>query len=80
MFYTYILKSETKGTYYYGSTENIEKRIHEHNAGKIRYTKSKRPWIIHYFETFPSQSEAMKREKFFKTIDGYLHLKRCKII
>lgn len=37
--------------YYYGSTENLEKRLKEHNAGRQKYTKGRRPWILHYSET-----------------------------
>ncbi|MFI5222234.1 MAG: GIY-YIG nuclease family protein [Bacteroidia bacterium] len=75
-FYAYILKSESHGTYYYGSCENLDKRIKEHNGGKVRYTKGRRPWVLHYSEAFSSRSEAVKREIFFKTIDGFNYLKR----
>jgi len=79
-YYAYILKSVSHQTYYYGSTGNVEKRLKGHNAGKVRYTKSRRPWIIHYFEKFETKSEAIKRENFFKTIEGYNYLKDNKII
>ena len=79
MYYTYILISESKGTYYYGHTANLEKRMHEHNKGKVRSTKVRRPWKIHYFESFKTKSEAAKREYFFKSIAGYRWLKEQKI-
>ncbi len=79
-YYTYILKSLSHGTYYYGSTENIDKRLKEHNAGRQKYTKGRRPWVIHYFEKFEKRSEAMQRERYFKTIDGYNYLKSRGII
>ena len=75
MFFTYILKNEKTGSYYYGHCENIEIRLKRHNAGKVRSTKSKRPWMIHYFEEFPSRSEAYKRELYFKSRRGYKFLK-----
>jgi len=80
IFYTYILKSQKDGRYYYGSTSDIDKRLKIHNAGKVRSTKSRRPFVIHYLETFESKSEAIKRENFFKSIDGYNFLKSQGII
>ena len=75
MFYPYILKSLRDGSYYYGSTKDIDQRLREHNSGKVRYTKGHLPYAIHYFETFSSRKEANEREKFFKSIEGYKWLK-----
>ena len=80
MFHAYILKSLKDNRYYYGHTENIEKRLNEHNRGKVKSTKSRRPFVLHYFESFGSKSEAAKRELFFKSIDGYVYLKNNGII
>jgi len=80
MFYAYILKSQTFGTHYYGSTEDLNKRLIDHNSGKVKYTKSRRPWFMHYSEAYDTRSEAYKREKFFKSIDGYVFLKEKGII
>jgi putative endonuclease len=80
MYFTYILKSVKDGTYYYGSTSNVEKRLKNHNAGKSRYTKGHRPYVVHYTERFSVRSEAMARERYFKTIDGYNWLKANLII
>ncbi|MEX0720783.1 MAG: GIY-YIG nuclease family protein, partial [Balneolaceae bacterium] len=75
IYYAYILKSESHGTYYYGSADDVNKRLKQHNAGKVRYTKGRKPWKLHYVEEFESRSEARKREAFFKSIDGYVYLK-----
>jgi putative endonuclease len=80
MFFTYILISQTHGTYYYGHTSNLNNRLIEHNRGYVRYTSGRRPWIIHYFEEYNTKSEAAKREYFFKSIEGYKYLKENKII
>jgi putative endonuclease len=80
MFYAYILKSLKDGTYYKGSTDNLQKRIKQHNSGKVKYTKGHLPYKLHYFEEFETRSEALKREKFFKSIDGYKWLKDNNII
>ncbi len=76
----YILKSTKDNKYYYGSTENISKRIKDHNAGKVRSTKGRRPLVLHYYEEFVSTQEARKRENYFKSIDGYNWLKKKGII
>ena len=80
MYYTYILKSLKDGTYYKGSTDNLEERIKQHNSGKVRYTKGHLPYQLHYFEEFVTRTEALKREKFFKSVDGYKWLKENNII
>jgi putative endonuclease len=79
-YFTYILKSEYDGTYYYGSTKDLKERLKAHNSGKSRYTKGRRPWKLHYFEEFESRSEAVKREAFFKSVEGYIFLKEKNII
>ena len=56
--------------------EKMEKRLHIHNAGKVRYTKGHIPYKLHYFEKYPTRKEAAARERFFKTIDGFVWL-RC---
>ena len=80
MFFAYILQSDIDQTYYYGHSKNLENRLKSHNQGKVRSTKSKRPWKVHYFEEFETKSEAYKREMFFKSIDGYRYLKEQNII
>ena len=62
MFFTYILKSEVDGSHYYGHSKDVNARLARHNKGAIRSTKAKRPWNIHYYEEFPTKSEAYKRE------------------
>lgn len=62
MNYTYILQC-SDGTYYTGWTNNLEKRIACHNAGKgAKYTKARLPVELAYYEAFESKQEAMKRE------------------
>ena len=79
-YFVYILKSVKYQTYYYGSTEDVTKRLKEHNAGRVRYTKGRKPWTLHYIEELETRSEAVKREKFFKTVEGYRYLKNKKIV
>ncbi|MBS4027944.1 MAG: GIY-YIG nuclease family protein [Ignavibacteriales bacterium] len=79
MYFTYILQSLKDKTYYFGSTQNLEQRLKEHNAGRVRFTKGHLPYQIIYSETYHTRKEAVAREKFFKSIDGYRWLKENKI-
>lgn len=66
MNYTYILKCND-GTLYTGWTNNLEKRIEDHNSGKgAKYTKARLPVTLAYYETFETKTEAMKREYAIK--------------
>lgn len=68
MNYTYILKCKDN-TYYTGWTNNIEKRIQDHNDGKgAKYTKARRPVELVYYETYETKEEAMKRECAIKRL------------
>ena len=66
MNYTYIVKCKD-GTLYTGWTNDIEKRIEAHNAGKgAKYTKTRRPVELVYLEEFATKEDAMKREYAIK--------------
>jgi len=80
MFFTYILKSLKDGTYYYGSTNEVNERLRCHNSGKVKYTNGHRPYKLHYYETYSTRKEAIAKEKYFKSIDGYKWLKANGII
>ena len=67
MYYTYILYSLKSKVLYKGYTENMESRLEFHNEGKVNYTSKHRPWIILHVESFNSKSEAMDRERYFKS-------------
>lgn len=62
MNYTYILKCRD-GSFYTGWTNDLEKRVACHNAGKgAKYTKARIPVELAYYESFASKKEAMRRE------------------
>lgn len=66
MNYTYIVKC-SDGSLYTGWTNNIEKRMKAHNDGKgAKYTKSRRPVELIYYEAFKTKEEAMSREYAIK--------------
>lgn len=65
---TYIVRC-SDGTLYTGWTNDIDKRIREHNAGRgAKYTKPRRPVTLAYLEMFETKEEAMKREYAIKRL------------
>lgn len=69
MYYVYILKSLRNKSHYVGLTNNINRRLIQHNEGKNHSTKNKRPWTPIHVEVIKTRLEARKLEKFFKS--GY---------
>ena len=74
MYYVYVIKSITHDNRYVGSTNNIPKRINEHNLGKCRYTSGRKPWELIYQEEYLTRNKATKREKFLKSGQGRKYL------
>jgi len=70
MHFTYILKSAKSGKFYVGMSADPERRLSEHNAGKVTSTKPGIPWEKVYQEEFETLAQARKREKYFKTAAG----------
>ncbi len=75
MFYTYVLKSKTNGKWYTGSTNDLRKRLKQHNDGKSSYTKKFRPYEIIYYEACNNEQDARSRELYLKSGMGKRFLK-----
>jgi predicted GIY-YIG superfamily endonuclease len=61
-FWVYLLRC-SNGTYYVGHTDDVVRRLEEHNAGKgAEHTRKYRPVHLIYTEPFDSESDAMRRE------------------
>lgn len=56
-------------------TDDLERRIIEHNTGQSAYTKRFLPWKIIHTEIFTTREEARKREKYLKSSVGRKFLK-----
>ena len=75
MNYTYIVEC-SDGTLYTGWTNNLEKRLASHNAGKgAKYTHTRIPVELVYYETFETKEEAMSREFAIKQLSRIEKLK-----
>ena len=79
-YFAYVLKSLKNAIHYYGSTSNLSTRLDSHNSGRSKFTKVYRPWKIIYSEEFDTRSDAVRREMFFKSIDGNIWLKEKGIL
>jgi putative endonuclease len=66
VFFVYILYSQRIARFYVGYTNDINRRIAEHNRIKGKYTDRGIPWQLAYTECFSSKEEAAKREAFIK--------------
>ena len=66
MYTLYILHSKSLDRYYVGYTNDLDRRLSEHNRIKGKYTDAGIPWIPVYTESFNSKKEVMNREKFIK--------------
>lgn len=65
--FVYILRSEKNGSYYIGSTENLEKRVVQHNSGNVSSTKHKRPYNLVFHQEFKNIEIARKVEYKIKS-------------
>jgi len=68
MFYTYIIKSITSGRLYIGHTNNVERRLFEHNIGKSKSTRSKGPWELVLSRQFGTKSDSVLFELKLKKL------------
>jgi len=76
MFYVYAIKSETRNYIYVGLTNNLERRIAEHNNGENRSTKAYKPFILIFSEQHETREKARSKEKYLKSGVGKEFLKR----
>ena len=74
-FYTYILQSLKDKNFYVGYTNNIQRRLEEHNLGEVVSTKKRIPLKLVYWEGCLSQKDALKREKYLKSSWGKRYVK-----
>ena len=68
--FVYILLSLKDKKFYIGSTNNLERRLEEHNQGKNTSTAKRLPLKLIYYEAHLSKEDAERRENYFKTDKG----------
>lgn len=70
MFTTYILHNTVTSRSYIGSTNDLSRRVEEHNRGQTRSTKTKGKWVVIYEERFKTSLESKRRERQIKSYKG----------
>jgi putative endonuclease len=77
-YFIYILKSDSTSRYYIGHTDNLDRRISEHNNPDYhgtQYTKRHAgPWTCVYTETYETRAKAIQREKELKAKKSKKHI------
>jgi putative endonuclease len=76
MFYVYAFYDKTRKIFYVGFTNDLKRRIREHNNGKTHTTYRMSDKSLVYYEACLSKKDAMEREKQLKTGFGRGYLKR----
>ena len=76
MYVTYILRSLKTHRYYTGHTKEIENRLHEHNVGESKSTRSGVPWVLIFQKEFSTRLEAMKEEARIKSWGAARYLQK----
>lgn len=79
MFYLYILKSKKDNSLYIGSTNNLRRRLFEHNKGISKYTKSHLPYELKYYESYQNEGDARQREVSLKKDGRALYILKKRI-
>ena len=76
MYYVYVLLSLKDNKFYIGFTNDLRRRLREHNSGRNSSTKPRLPLKLIYYEAHLSKVDATRREKYFKTAKGKSSLKQ----
>lgn len=76
MYYSYILINSDRTKTYIGHTDNLNRRLKEHNSGNNKFTSKFGPWEVKHFEKFDELVHAIKREKYFKSCTGRKFIKK----
>ena len=75
VFFVYAIKSMIANYIYVGLSDNVDRRVKQHNDGKERTTRTFRPFKLIWVEEFVTRMEARKREKYLKSGVGKEFLK-----
>ena len=75
MYFTYVLRSKKDSQLYTGSTNDLKRRLSEHNSAKVSSTKNRCPFELIYYEACMNEQDARTREKYLKTGMGKRYLK-----
>ena len=67
VFFVYVLRSQRDGELYIGLTQDVARRLQQHNVGHERTTRARRPFVLVLSERFETREAARAREKYYKS-------------
>ncbi len=70
MWYVYILRSIRDNALYIGSTNDIGRRLDEHNSGKVESTRNRKPLSLEAYIAVKDKNKAIELEQYLKTGSG----------
>ena len=70
MWFVYILRSLKDGDLYVGSTNNLRRRLADHNSGEVDSTRHRAPFTMEAYVAVRDKARAIELEKYFKTGSG----------
>ena len=76
MHFVYSLESVDGNHWYVGVTNDVERRLSEHNAGKCIHTNKFKPWTLRTYTAFVERKRAEEFEKYLKSHSGRAFSKR----
>ena len=74
-YYVYVLSSQAEKYWYTGYTNNLKRRVNEHNSGNTQSTRYRGPFTLIYYEACLNEDDARAREKYLKSGMGKRYLK-----
>jgi len=75
-YFVYVLRNLSTGRFYKGYCTDLVQRLGQHNAGLTKSTKNRGPWELVYEEVMATRAEAISRERFLKSGQGRVWIKR----
>ena len=78
MYFVYVLSSGIRNYLYVGLTNNIERRVKQHQDGRVRTTRAYKPFTLITKEVYLTRKEARAREKYLKSGSGKEWIKKVK--
>jgi len=75
-YYVYVLWSHKDKKFYIGYSDDVDRRVLEHQRGANISTAKRLPVRLIFFEAYVSKKDALRREKYFKTTKGKTTLRQ----
>ncbi len=80
MYYVYLLLSGKDGKFYTGSTDDLKRRIAEHEAGYVKSTVRRKPLKLIYYEACLNEADARGRERYLKSGAGKKYIRNVTLL